>query len=193
MSWQMWTAFGIFLGTCANLAVKDTGDISWRLQFGSALIPALPLLIGIYFCPGKFEAPFYLKPYHVLSSHIMFSLANPYQRISSLVHQERILPQSIPVTQTSAKHRTPSRPGSLLHLRSTSDGGNFGFRTNKLCDPLHSAFHHSTCPSGNSGLFYRDDRAADVRKYDSSSILNLITPVLTLSSQYHRFLQFNCF
>lgn len=52
MSWQMWTAFGIFLGTCANLAVKDTGDISWRLQFGSALIPALPLLIGVYFCPG---------------------------------------------------------------------------------------------------------------------------------------------
>lgn len=55
MSWQMWTAFGIFLGTCANLAVKDTGSISWRLQFGSALIPALPLLIGIYFCPGKQE------------------------------------------------------------------------------------------------------------------------------------------
>jgi len=55
MSWQMWTAFGIFLGTCANLAVKDTGAISWRLQFGSALLPALPLLIGIYFCPGKRE------------------------------------------------------------------------------------------------------------------------------------------
>lgn len=53
MSWQMWTAFGIFLGTCANLAVKDTGKISWRLQFGSALLPALPLLFGIYSCPGK--------------------------------------------------------------------------------------------------------------------------------------------
>ncbi|KAK5047200.1 hypothetical protein LTR84_006722 [Exophiala bonariae] len=59
MSWQMWTAFGIFLGTCANLAVKDTGAISWRLQFGSALLPALPLLIGIYFCP---ESPrWYIK------------------------------------------------------------------------------------------------------------------------------------
>lgn len=53
MSWQMWTAFGIFLGTCANLAVKDTGKISWRLQLGSALLPALPLLFGVYFCPGK--------------------------------------------------------------------------------------------------------------------------------------------
>ncbi|KAL2437143.1 Polyol transporter 5 [Exophiala dermatitidis] len=59
MCWQMWTAFGIFLGTCANLAVKDTGKISWRLQFGSAFIPAVPLLVGIYFCP---ESPrWYIK------------------------------------------------------------------------------------------------------------------------------------
>lgn len=52
MSWQVWTAFGIFLGTSANLAVKDTGaNLAWRLQLGSAFIPAVPLLIGIYFCP----------------------------------------------------------------------------------------------------------------------------------------------
>lgn len=59
MCWQLWTAFGIFLGFCANLAVKDTGVISWRLQLGSAFIPALPLLIGVYFCP---ESPrWYIK------------------------------------------------------------------------------------------------------------------------------------
>lgn len=59
MTWQLWTAFGIFMGTVANLAVKDTGKISWRLQFGSALLPALPLLVGIYFCP---ESPrWYIK------------------------------------------------------------------------------------------------------------------------------------
>lgn len=51
MCWQMWTAFGIFLGFCANLAVKDTGRISWRLQLGSAFIPAVPLWVGVYFCP----------------------------------------------------------------------------------------------------------------------------------------------
>ena len=51
MSWQMWTAFGIFLGFTANLAVANTGDISWRLQLGSAFIPAVPLLVGVYFCP----------------------------------------------------------------------------------------------------------------------------------------------
>jgi MFS family permease len=57
MSWQIWTAFGIFLGTCANLAVKDTGAISWRLQLASAFIPAVPLVIGIFFCP---ESPRWL-------------------------------------------------------------------------------------------------------------------------------------
>lgn len=55
----MWTAFGIFLGFCANLAVKDTGAISWRLQLGSAFIPAVPLWAGVYFCP---ESPrWYIK------------------------------------------------------------------------------------------------------------------------------------
>ena len=59
MSWQMWTAFGIFLGFSANLAVYNTGSISWRLQLGSAFIPAVPLLVGVYFCP---ESPrWYIK------------------------------------------------------------------------------------------------------------------------------------
>jgi sugar porter (SP) family MFS transporter len=62
MSWQIWTAFGIFLGTCANLIVKDvTAVASWRLQFGSAFIPAVPLVIGIYMCP---ESPRWLMQKH---------------------------------------------------------------------------------------------------------------------------------
>ncbi|KAF4301697.1 Sugar/inositol transporter [Botryosphaeria dothidea] len=59
MSWQMWTAFGIFLGFCANLAVYQVGTIAWRLQIGSAFIPAVPLCLGIFFCP---ESPrWYMK------------------------------------------------------------------------------------------------------------------------------------
>ncbi|KAF2006144.1 hypothetical protein P154DRAFT_603506 [Amniculicola lignicola CBS 123094] len=59
MSWQMWTAFGIFLGFCANLAVYKVPIIAWRLQIGSAFIPAVPLTLGIYFCP---ESPrWYIK------------------------------------------------------------------------------------------------------------------------------------
>jgi MFS family permease len=58
MSWQVWTAFGILLGTCANLVFSGvTGDLQWRLQFASAFVPAIPLLLGIWFCP---ESPRWL-------------------------------------------------------------------------------------------------------------------------------------
>ncbi|OHW91474.1 hexose transporter protein [Colletotrichum incanum] len=59
MTWQMWTAFGIMAGTAANLAVAKTGAIAWRLQLGSAFIPAVPLALLIYVCP---ESPrWYIK------------------------------------------------------------------------------------------------------------------------------------
>ncbi|KAF9782974.1 hypothetical protein BJ322DRAFT_1100771 [Thelephora terrestris] len=59
MCWQMWVAFGIFLGLCANLALVNTGKIAWRLQLGSAFIPVIPLIFGIFFCP---ESPrWYIK------------------------------------------------------------------------------------------------------------------------------------
>ncbi|KAJ8077023.1 hypothetical protein PM082_001446 [Marasmius tenuissimus] len=59
MSWQMWTAFGIFLGFCANLALYQVGPLAWRLTLGSAFLPAIPLVICIYMCP---ESPrWYMK------------------------------------------------------------------------------------------------------------------------------------
>lgn len=59
MSWQLWTAFGILLGTCANLIGAKIGDQSWRYQLGAAFIPAVPLVILVYFCP---ESPrWYIK------------------------------------------------------------------------------------------------------------------------------------
>jgi MFS family permease len=59
MTWQLWVAFGIFLGVCANLALVNVGTIAWRLQIGSAFIPALPLMLLIFFCP---ESPrWYMK------------------------------------------------------------------------------------------------------------------------------------
>ncbi|KAL0937100.1 sugar transporter [Colletotrichum truncatum] len=57
MSWQLFVAFGIMLGFSANLAFVDTGDIAWRLQLGSAMIPAVLLVFGIYFTP---ESPRWL-------------------------------------------------------------------------------------------------------------------------------------
>ncbi|KAK4038062.1 hypothetical protein C8A01DRAFT_17813 [Parachaetomium inaequale] len=60
MSWQMWTAFGIFLGTAFNLAVWNAGEnVNWRLMLGAPFIPAIPLVCLIYLCP---ESPrWYMK------------------------------------------------------------------------------------------------------------------------------------
>ncbi|KAK8213982.1 hypothetical protein IWZ01DRAFT_539892 [Phyllosticta capitalensis] len=58
-AWQFWVALGIFLGFSANLAVYQIGDIGWRLQLGSAFIPAVPLLVLIWYAP---ESPrWYIK------------------------------------------------------------------------------------------------------------------------------------
>lgn len=70
VSWQMWTAFGIFLGFVANAAVykvsfgarilclstADTtsgqyGADAWRLQLAAPFIPTVPLVILLYICP----------------------------------------------------------------------------------------------------------------------------------------------
>lgn len=59
MSWQTWVAFGILLGTSANLALVHVqpASIVWRLQLGSAFIPAVPLVLGIFMVP---ESPRWL-------------------------------------------------------------------------------------------------------------------------------------
>ncbi|QVM11100.1 hypothetical protein D8B26_005751 [Coccidioides posadasii str. Silveira] len=101
MSWQVWTAFGIFLGTCANLAVVNVGAITWRLQLGSAFIPAVPLVLGIYFCP---ESPRWLlkKGKYAQAYASLLRLRNTplqaardlYYVHAQLVHEEVVLEES---------------------------------------------------------------------------------------------------
>ncbi|KAM6509463.1 hypothetical protein FALCPG4_017118 [Fusarium falciforme] len=86
MSWQLFVAFGIMLGFTANLVVVSTGDIAWRLQFGSAFIPAVPLLIGIYFAP---ESPRWLikKGRHAKAYRSLLRLRNsPLQAARDLYY-----------------------------------------------------------------------------------------------------------
>lgn len=106
MSWQVWTAFGILCGTAANLAVKDVGQIAWRLQLGSAFIPAVPLVLGIYFCP---ESPRWLMKkgkYHKAYRSLLRLRNSPMQAARDLYYihaqiiQEKVLVEETGVAKT---------------------------------------------------------------------------------------------
>lgn len=100
MSWQIWTAFGIFLGFVANLCVMNTGSISWRLQLGSAFIPAVPLVLGIYFVP---ESPRWLmkKGRYAQAYQSFLRLRNtPVQAARDLYYTHALLAQEeLPVRE----------------------------------------------------------------------------------------------
>ncbi|KAH3912627.1 hypothetical protein HBI56_154790 [Parastagonospora nodorum] len=93
MSWQVWTAFGIFLGFVANLCVMNTGAIAWRLQLGSAFIPAIPLCLGIAFVP---ESPRWLmkKRRYAKAYQSFLKLRNtPFQAARDLYYTHALLAQ----------------------------------------------------------------------------------------------------
>lgn len=56
MSFQLWVAFGIFIGFCSNLIFHKIGPLAWRFQLGAAFAPAIPIVILIWFVPGKYPA-----------------------------------------------------------------------------------------------------------------------------------------
>lgn len=57
--WQMFVAFGVFVGFVANFAVRGAGDWTWRLQLAMVALPAFPILAMVFGCP---ESPaWYLK------------------------------------------------------------------------------------------------------------------------------------
>ena len=91
MTWQLWTAFGIFLGVTANLAVKDVGRIAWRLQLGSAFIPAVPLVLLIFLCPGKPNS----RASDLVTIMVQLWWSNESSRITTLVNEERKAQPSI--------------------------------------------------------------------------------------------------
>ncbi|KAK5130898.1 hypothetical protein LTR08_001561 [Meristemomyces frigidus] len=57
MNWQLFDAFGIFLGFTANLVVSHVGHTAWRWQIASSVLPTIVLLSLIYVCP---ESPRFL-------------------------------------------------------------------------------------------------------------------------------------
>lgn len=84
------------IGFSANLVFYQVGAIAWRLQIASAFLPAVPLTLGIYFCPGKFIS----RLVELISSTLIL-------RISALVNEERSLQGSIQVFLPSPQQPSP--------------------------------------------------------------------------------------
>jgi len=49
-SFQLWVAFGIFIGQCSNLIFFRIGRLAWRFQLAAAFAPAIPIVICVWFC-----------------------------------------------------------------------------------------------------------------------------------------------
>lgn len=56
MNWQLFDAFGTFLGFAANMIVSQTGDNRWRYEVASVIIPTLILL---RYAPSPYERRMY--------------------------------------------------------------------------------------------------------------------------------------
>jgi MFS family permease len=109
MTWQLWTAFGIFLGYCANLAVAHTGKNAWRLQLGSAMIPAIPLIFFIYACP---ESPrWYMSKFSSVSALSGCIAANVglQRRKGTQMHSSRCCGFATTLSRLLATYTTSTR------------------------------------------------------------------------------------
>ncbi|KAL1968961.1 hypothetical protein VTN77DRAFT_795 [Rasamsonia byssochlamydoides] len=150
MSWQLWTAFGIFLGTCANLVVVKVGRIAWRLQLGSAFIPAVPLVLGIWFCP---ESPRWLmtKKNHAQAYKSLLRLRNtPLQAARDLyfIHaqliQEEILIEEAGLTKSANMFTRFVELATIPRIRRAAQAAGIVMIAQQMCGINIIAFYSST-------------------------------------------------
>jgi MFS family permease len=151
MSWQVWTAFGIFLGTCANLAVVNVGDITWRLQFGSAFIPAVPLLLGIWFCP---ESPRWLlkkkKPQKAYRSLLRLrntplQAARDLYYIQALLDQEEVLLDESGFAKTDNVFTRFIELFTIPRLRRATQASGIVMIAQQMCGSMFYTIPHYPC------------------------------------------------
>jgi MFS family permease len=146
---------GIFLGTCANLIVGKTGDISWRLQFGSAFIPAVPLVLGTFFCP---ESPrWYMKKNkHEKAWQSLLKLRNtPLQAardlyyIDCLLAQEDVLVQETGLKVTGNMFTRFVELFTIPRIRRAAWASGIVMIAQQMCGKLHSRCRIKPAKSAN--------------------------------------------
>ena len=106
VSWQMWTAFGIFVGFTANLLLYDVGASGWRWELGVPLLPSVPIILLVYTCP---ESPaWYLKQgrerYDLAFRSLTILRNSPLQAAKELnyIYLQRRQKEKLGLTSTNA-------------------------------------------------------------------------------------------
>jgi len=144
MFWQLWVVAGIFLGFAANVIVKDTGDISWRLQLGSAFIPSFVLMCGIWFCP---ESPRWLMKHGKIAKGFqsMAKLrAHPIIGARDYYYSYVIYEEELRETKGSGYFRRLWDCFSIPRIRRGNYGGSTVMLAQQMCGINIISFYSST-------------------------------------------------
>lgn len=107
MNWQLFDAFGIFLGFAANLIVSQTGDDRWRYEVASVVIPTLILLRYVLFISLKVIDYLFSKDYSRSLTHMIASFG-PFP--NHLVGFSRKVATKMPSHPSATSAKPPSKP-----------------------------------------------------------------------------------
>lgn len=159
MSWQVWTAFGILCGTAANLAVMGVGTIAWRLQLGSAFIPAVPLVLGIYFCP---ESPRWLMKkdkYHKAYRSLLRLRNSPLQAARDLYYihaqlvQEEVLLEETGLAKTNNFFTRFIELFTIPRVRRATQASGIVMIAQQMCGSMYLCSHTLTAQQWLTFIF----------------------------------------
>ena len=110
MNWQLFDAFGIFLGFAANLIVSQTGDNRWRYEVASVVIPTVVLLSLVWTIP---ESPRWLLKkgrYQDAFASFCALRETPLQAAAELFYANAQIQAEIKLLGRKARRRDPEAP-----------------------------------------------------------------------------------
>lgn len=112
VSWQMWTAFGIFLGFTANVLLYGHGSNTWRFQLAAPFIPTVPLLFTVYTCP---ESP----AWHIKSNRYNLAYTSLQRLRNTELQAARELYATYLQQQSRSSNKTRSPADDPAHPKSS--------------------------------------------------------------------------
>ena len=147
MGWQLWTAFGIFLGFAYVHSKPSNDQADQQRQRSSQGRRSY-----------RMETPARIRLYPRRSPRRLDLLL---PRITSMAHEEGQIPESVQLVQATTTYRSYRRPRYVLRSRTTCcrEPNHPG---KDLHLPVHRVVHHPPSPTRYLGCFCRHVGSTDV-------------------------------